>query len=159
MAWHQRLAGDRVTPYQDPVRYKFAGQKDFILMLGVEMRSYDIANQYCGQIYRDSGVRTSSLRGIGFTANKFVAEAFLDEIAQKRGVDPVELRLQLLKNTPRGRAVVERVAAMANWGKKPTDGRALGFAFIDYSDRCSAASRRFPWIARPERSKRTISGA
>ena len=134
VAWHQRLAGDRVTPYQDPVRYKFAGQKDFILMLGVEMRSYDIANQYCGQIYRDSGVRTSSLRGIGFTANKFVAEAFLDEIAQKRGIDPVELRLELLKNTPRGRTVVERVAAMANWGKKPADGRALGFAFIDYSD-------------------------
>ena len=134
MAWHQRLAGDRVTPYQDPVRYKFAGQKDFILMLGVEMRSYDIANQYCGQIFRDTGVRTSSLRGIGFTANKFVAEAFLDEIALKRGIDPVLLRLELLKNTPRGRAVVERVAAMANWGKKPADGRALGFAFIDYSD-------------------------
>ncbi|HVV61828.1 MAG TPA: molybdopterin cofactor-binding domain-containing protein [Pseudolabrys sp.] len=134
VAWHQRLAGDRVTPYQDPVRYKFAGQKDFILMLGVEMRTYDIANQYCGQIYRDSGVRTSSLRGIGFTANKFVAEAFLDEIALKRGIDPVQLRLELLKNTPRGRAVVERVAAMANWGKKPADGHALGFAFIDYSD-------------------------
>ncbi len=134
MAWHQRLAGDRVTPYQDPVRYKFAGQKDFILMLGVEMRSYDIANQYCGQIFRDTGVRTSSLRGIGFTANKFVAEAFLDEIALKRGIDPVQLRLELLKNTPRGRAVVERVATMANWGKKPADGRALGFAFIDYSD-------------------------
>jgi len=134
VAWHQRLEGDRVTPYQDPVRYKFAGQKDFILMLGVEMRSYDIVNQYCGQIYRDSGVRTSSLRGIGFTANKFVAEAFLDEIALKRGIDPVELRLELLKNTPRGRAVVERVAAMANWRKKPADGRALGFAFIDYSD-------------------------
>jgi len=134
VAWHQRLAGDRVTPYQDPVRYKFAGQKDFILMLGVEMRTYDIANQYCGQIFRDTGVRTSSLRGIGFTANKFVAEAFLDEIALKRGIDPVQLRLELLKNTPRGRAVVERVAQMANWGKKPADGRALGFAFIDYSD-------------------------
>jgi isoquinoline 1-oxidoreductase beta subunit len=134
VAWHQRLAGDRVTPYQDPVRYKFAGQKDFILMLGVEMRSYDIANQYCGQIYRDSGVRTSSLRGIGFTANKFVAEAFLDEIALKRAIAPVKLRLELLKNSSRGRAVVERVAAMANWGKKPADDRALGFAFIDYSD-------------------------
>jgi len=134
VAWHQRLAGDRVTPYQDPVRYKFAGQKDFILMLGVEMRTYDIANQYCGQIFRDTGVRTSSLRGIGFTANKFVAEAFLDEIALKRGMDPVQLRLELLRNTPRGRAVVERVAAMANWGKRPAEGRALGFAFIDYSD-------------------------
>ncbi|HXW26098.1 MAG TPA: molybdopterin cofactor-binding domain-containing protein, partial [Xanthobacteraceae bacterium] len=82
----------------------------------------------------DSGVRTSSLRGIGFTANKFVAEAFLDEIAGKRGIDPVALRLELLKNAPRGRAVVERVAQMANWGNKPADGRARGFAFIDYSN-------------------------
>ncbi len=134
VAWHQRLAGDRVTPYQDPVRYNIAKHKDFILMLGVEMRTYDIPNQYCGQIYRDTGVRTSSLRGIGFTANKFVEEAFLDEIALKRGVDPVQLRLDLLKHTPRGKAVVERVAEMANWGKKPADGRAFGFAFIDYSN-------------------------
>jgi isoquinoline 1-oxidoreductase subunit beta len=133
IAWHQRVAGDRVTPYQDPVRYKIAGQKDFILMLGVELRSYDIPNQYCGLVYRDSGVRTSSLRGIGFTANKFVTEAFLDEVALKRKVDPVQFRLELLKNTPRGRAVVDRVAKMSDWTRK-REGRALGFAFIDYSD-------------------------
>jgi isoquinoline 1-oxidoreductase subunit beta len=134
IAWHQRLAGDRVTPYMDPVRYERSGQKDTILMLGVELRSYDIANQYCGQIYRDNGVRTSPLRGIGYTANKFVSEAFLDEIARLRRADPVELRLDLLKNTPRGRAVVERVARMAGWGTRSAASRALGFAFIDYSN-------------------------
>jgi len=133
VGWHQRLAGDRVIPYMDPVRYKLGGERDGILMLGVELRSYDIASQYCGLIYRDTGVRTSPLRGIGYTANKFVTEAFLDEIAQKRGVDPVELRLALLKNTPRGRAVVERVAQMAGWGTKRPNDRALGFAFIDYT--------------------------
>jgi isoquinoline 1-oxidoreductase beta subunit len=133
VAWHQRLAGDRVIPYMDPIRYKLGGERDGILMLGVELRSYDIANQYCGLIYRDSGVRTSPLRGIGYTANKFVTEAFLDEIAQKRGVDPVALRLELLKNTPRGRAVVERVAQMARWGTSRSNDRALGFAFIDYT--------------------------
>jgi isoquinoline 1-oxidoreductase subunit beta len=58
---------------------------------------YDIANQYAGQLPRDTGVRTSPLRGIGFTANKFVAESFLDEVALKRGADPVQFRLQLLK--------------------------------------------------------------
>lgn len=134
VAWHQRLAGDRVLPFMDSVRYERAGSKDPILMLGVELRSYDIANQYCGLIYRDSGIRTSTLRGIGYTANKFVTEAFLDEIAKNRSIDPVALRLELLKNTPRGRAVVERVAKMANWGAKRPEGRALGFAFIDYSD-------------------------
>jgi isoquinoline 1-oxidoreductase subunit beta len=133
VGWHQRIAGDRVTPYQDPVRYEIAKHKDFILMLGVEMKSYDIANQYCGLVYRDTGVRTSSLRGIGFTANKFVSEAFMDEIALKRGIDPVALRLELLQHTPRGQAVVRRVAEMADWGKKRA-GRGMGCAFIDYSD-------------------------
>lgn len=133
VAWHQRIAGDRVTPYQDPVRYGASGKKDFILMRGVELQSYDIPHQYCAQLYRDTGVRTSSLRGIGFTANKYVTEAFLDEIALKRGIDPVQFRLELLKNTPRGRKVVETVARMADWGRK-RDGRGLGFAFIDYSN-------------------------
>ena len=134
IAWHQRLAGDRVTPYMDPVRYERSGRTDTILMLGVELRTYDIPNQYCGQIYRDSGVRTSPLRGIGYTANKFVSEAFLDEIGRLRGLDPIALRLELLKNSPRGRAVVERVARMAGWGTRSPANRALGFAFIDYSN-------------------------
>jgi isoquinoline 1-oxidoreductase subunit beta len=134
IAWHQRLAGDRVLPFTDPQRYELSGNKDVLLMLGVELRSYDIPNQYCGLIYRDTGVRTSSLRGIGYTANKFATEAFLDEIALQRRVDPVQLRLDLLRNTPRGRAVVARVAQMADWGAKRPDGHALGFAFIDYAN-------------------------
>ena len=137
VAWHHRVAGDRVTPYMDSVRFQQAGGKDNILMRGVELRSYDIPHQATDQLYRDTGVRTSPLRGIGFTANKFVTEAFLDEIAAKRGIDPVALRLELLKNTPRGRKVVERVAEMANWGKK-REGRGLGFAFIDYSGTLTA---------------------
>jgi isoquinoline 1-oxidoreductase beta subunit len=137
VAWHHRVAGDRVTPYMDPVRFQQAGGKDNILMRGVELRSYDIPHQATDQLYRDTGVRTSPLRGIGFTANKFVTEAFLDEIAARRGIDPVALRLELLKNTPRGRKVVERVAEMADWGRK-RDGRGLGFAFIDYSGTLTA---------------------
>jgi isoquinoline 1-oxidoreductase subunit beta len=137
VAWHHRVAGDRVTPYMDSVRFQQAGGKDNILMRGVELRSYDIPHQATDQLYRDTGVRTSPLRGIGFTANKFVTEAFLDEIAAKRGIDPVALRLELLKNTPRGRKVVERVAEMANWGRK-REGRGLGFAFIDYSGTLTA---------------------
>ena len=137
VAWHHRVAGDRVTPYMDTVRFQQGGGKDYILMRGVELKSYDIPHQATDQLYRDTGVRTSPLRGIGFTANKFVTEAFLDEIAARRGIDPVALRLELLKNTPRGRKVVERVAALAEWGRK-REGRGLGFAFIDYSGTLTA---------------------
>mgnify|MGYP003335008976 CR=1 FL=1 len=50
----------------------------------------------------------------------------------KRGVDPLVFRLELLKGTPRAYKAVERVAQMAEWGRK-REGRALGLAYIDYS--------------------------
>jgi isoquinoline 1-oxidoreductase subunit beta len=133
IAYHQRVVGDRVLPFEDPPRFHGNHRRDYLLMNGVELTSYDIPNQYGGQIPRDTGVRTCPLRGIGFTANKFVAEAFLDEVALKRGVDPMQFRLELLKNTPRGQKVLQRVAEMADWSRK-RDNTALGCAFIDYND-------------------------
>ena len=106
--------------------------KDFIAMLGADLRGYDVPHQLVEQLYRDTGVRTNPLRGISFLANRFATEAFLDEIARKRGVDPVAYRLELLKDTPRAIKAVQRVAQMAEWGRK-RDGRALGFAYLDYS--------------------------
>jgi isoquinoline 1-oxidoreductase subunit beta len=132
VGWHQRIAVDRVLPFADPVRFKNAKGRDGIVMRGVELTTYDIPNALTEQLYRDTGVRTSPLRGVGWTANIFAEEAFLDEIAYKRGIDPVQLRLELLKDLPRGRKVVERTAEMANWSQK-REGRALGFAFVNYS--------------------------
>jgi isoquinoline 1-oxidoreductase subunit beta len=138
VALHQRIAVDRVLPFADPVRYEQRMMRDGIVMRGVELESYDIAHLTAEHLFRDSGLRTSPLRGIGWTANIFAAEGFLDEVAQARGMDPVAMRLELLKNLPRGRKVVETVAAMADWGK-PREGRGMGFAFLDYSDTLIAA--------------------
>jgi isoquinoline 1-oxidoreductase beta subunit len=132
VAWQHRLVGDRVTPFADPVRYEKAGKKDFILMLGADAKGYNVAHQLVEQVYENSGVRTAPLRGIGFTANKFATETFVDELAYQRGVDPLQYRLELLSKTPRAHNVVERVGQMANWNKK-RDGHALGAAYIDYS--------------------------
>ena len=131
-AWHHRIAVDRVGPFMDPVRYQMTGGKDGIAMLGADLKGYDVPHQLVEQLYRDTGVRTNPLRGIAFLANKFATVSFFDEIARKRGVDPLAYNLDLLKGTPRAVKVIERVGQMADWGKK-RDGRALGFAFIDYS--------------------------
>jgi isoquinoline 1-oxidoreductase beta subunit len=131
-AWQHRLVGDRVTPFADPVRYEKAGKKDFILMLGADAKGYDVAHQLVEQVYEDTGMRTAPLRGIGFTANKFATETFVDEIAYKRGVDPVAYRLDLLSKTPRAHKVMERAVQMADWGRK-REGHGLGAAYIDYS--------------------------
>ena len=138
MTWQHRLVGDRVTPFADPVRYEKAGHKDFILMLGADAKGYDVPHQLVEQVYEDTGIRTAPLRGIGFTANKFATETFMDEIAYKRGVDPMRYRLDLLAKTRRAHAVLERVAHMADWGRSRS-GHGLGTAYIDYSDTQVAA--------------------
>lgn len=132
VAWHHRVVCDQVLAFQDPVRYKMFKGNDGIAMRGGELKTYDIPNRLCEGLLEETGIRTSSLRAIGVGPTKFAIEAFLDEIAAERGVDPVALRLELLKNSPRGRAVVEEVARMADWGRK-REGRALGFAYIDYT--------------------------
>src|ERR1700694_583219 len=138
VAWQHRVACDEITAFQDPVRYKGGGERDFLAMAGSELRTYDIANRLSERLPQPTGIRTSSLRGIGFGPNKFATEAFLDEIAARHGLDPVDLRLQLLKNTPRGQAVVREVVAMSDY-RRPRPGRGLGFSFIDYSGTLVAA--------------------
>ncbi len=138
VAWQHRVACDEITAFQDPVRYKGGGEKDFLAMAGSELRTYDIPNRLSEQLPQETGIRTSSLRGIGFGPNKFATEAFLDEIAAKHGLDPVELRLQLLKNTPRGQAVIRAVVEMSDY-RRARPGRGLGFSFIDYSGTMVAA--------------------
>jgi len=134
VAWQHRVACDWVTPFMDPVRFKGAmRENDVIAIAGSEIRTYDVPNRLAEQLGQPTGIRTSPLRGIGFVANKFATEAFLDEIAEQRGLDPVALRLELLKDTPRGQAVVNAVVEMSEY-RRPRSGRTLGFAFIDYSN-------------------------
>ena len=86
----------------------------------------------------ESPIRTSALRALGGYANVFALESFMDELAAAASIDPLEFRMRHLDD-PRARAVIERVAGMAQWkqaaaitGPKSKDGtlkgRGLGFA-------------------------------
>ncbi len=81
----------------------------------------------------DMPLRVSALRGLGAYANVFAAESFMDELAEMAGADPVEFRLKHLSD-PRARAVLEKVAADANW--KAGD-RNRGVAFSRYKNNSS----------------------
>jgi isoquinoline 1-oxidoreductase subunit beta len=131
--WHHRVATDNVGIFQDPVRYYGPWhERDMISMVGTEMTTYGIPNRLSEHFAVDSGIRVSALRGIGFTANKFAIEAFMDELARSMGRDPAAFRMSLLHDSLRSAKVVETVAKMADWGRK-RDGKALGIAYIDYS--------------------------
>jgi nicotinate dehydrogenase subunit B len=86
---------------------------------------YEFAQQkVVNHLLVDLPIRTSALRTLGAYANVFALESFMDELAGAAGMDPVEFRLAHLRD-PRGRAVIERAAAMAGWKKTVAADRAV----------------------------------
>ena len=135
VAWHHRVVSDEVLAFMDPVRYKTAKGRDNVAMRGTEMPTYAIADQLSEGLQQATGMRTNPLRAIGVGQNSFANEVFIDELAAKQGVDPVEFRLRMLANTPlgqRARHVIEEAARMAEWKRKRAE-RGLGIAYLDYS--------------------------
>jgi isoquinoline 1-oxidoreductase beta subunit len=132
IAFHHRKACDEVTAFQDPVRYERARGRDVISFVGIDAPYYAIPNRLGEAVPRESGLRTSSLRGISHLTNIFAIESFIDELARKRGVDPAAFRRDLVSTTPRALNIIDRVGRMADWGRK-RDGSALGFSYMNYS--------------------------
>ena len=130
VAWKHRLAGEAVTRYTQPWRWKSGNGIDPLCVDGSTTR-YEIANKSIEYFHEIRGVGLASWRGIGSGYNKFVIESFIDELAHAQKVDPVAFRLRLMSKQPRARNVVEIAAKMADWGGKLPPGHALGIAFTD----------------------------
>src|SRR5262249_58336464 len=64
------------------------------------------------------GVPTSVLRTTGFGPNVFAIESFMDELAHRARQDPYAFRRRLLEDE-RARAVLDLVAAKADWPEPP----------------------------------------
>src|SRR5215471_9454368 len=115
IAFHHRKACDEVTAFQDPVRFERAKGRDGIAFNGLDAPYYEIPNRLGEAVPRESGLRTSSLRGIAHLSNIFAIESFMDELALKRGTDPATFRRDLVKTNPRALNIIDRVAHMADW--------------------------------------------
>ena len=137
VGWHHRLVAENVDAVAAPPRFKATGGKDYIGARGLDQAFYAIPNVLAEYTREIRGMRVHAWRGIGAGYNKFAAEAFLDEVAQAAGKDPLALRLELTKDKPRAQAVLKAVAEMSDFGKK-RPGRGLGIAFSDYHDTLSA---------------------
>ena len=132
IAFHHRKACDEVTAFQDPVRYERQKGRDGIAYNGLDAPYYEIPNRLGEAVPRETGLRTSSLRGIAHLTNIFAIESFMDELARKRGIDPATFRRDLVKSNPRAVHIIETVSRMADWGKK-RDNSALGFTYMNYA--------------------------
>jgi isoquinoline 1-oxidoreductase subunit beta len=95
---------------------------------------YAIANQHIDYVYQPTHVPIGYWRSVGASHNGFFMEGFVDEVAQAMGQDPVALRRRLLKDSPRGLAVLERAVQASGWGRAMPPGYGLGIAFCENVD-------------------------
>jgi nicotinate dehydrogenase subunit B len=69
--------------------------------------------------------RPSWIRTPGRMQNTYANEAFIDELAAAVGVDPLDFRLKHLKD-PRGIDLLQRLAALSKWEKRPSPQKNAG---------------------------------
>ncbi|GLW05742.1 isoquinoline 1-oxidoreductase subunit beta [Microtetraspora sp. NBRC 13810] len=82
-------------------------------------------------------MHTGSWRSVYSANTRGAEEIVVDELAKKLGRDPVAFRREFLK-TARQRAVLDKVAAEGDWGRRMPDGFAQGVGFHEEYLSCTA---------------------
>lgn len=136
-AWRHRVASPSIIR-----RFIPAAIPDFVAHLAGPMQGgidpsavegivdlpYDIGNLDISYAQADLGIPVGYWRSVGHSANAFVVESFIDELAVAAGQDPVAFRAALLGRHPRHAAVLAAVSEAAGWGSALPAGRARGVA-------------------------------
>jgi isoquinoline 1-oxidoreductase beta subunit len=89
---------------------------------------YDIPDRQAFYASGHNPIPWGNWRGVDHSVHGFAIECFMDELAREAGQDPLAFRLAHLSGAPRHAAVLERAAALADWGKPPPAERARGIA-------------------------------
>ncbi len=131
VAYSHRVAGSAVI-----TRYAPAWLRDGVdtSVVHTAETPYAIANKYVEFVRHEppAGLLTGNWRGVGPTHHAFPNESFIDELAMKARIDPMEYRKRMLAKKPRALAVLQLAADKAGWGEGKLPARhGRGIAFVD----------------------------
>jgi isoquinoline 1-oxidoreductase beta subunit len=123
VALHARLSGQSILAYLAPARMENGVDRAAFQSWTAEEFGYKtIPNLLIDDAVRNTLVPVGFWRGVNSNQNAIYMECFIDEVAHAANRDPLEFRRTLLANSPRHLAVLNAVAAKAEWGKPLPDG-------------------------------------
>jgi len=94
--------------------------------------TYSIDNVRVEYLRDDPGIPVGPWRAVDVSTNTFAVESFLDEIANSGGHDPLDLRLELLRDSPKLSRVLAVAADSAGWGRPSPEGISRGLSVHDF---------------------------
>jgi len=116
-------------------RFVTAGEQDWDanaikagLLIGAVDHPYDFSSHEVRWASAKIPVSTRIWRSVGHVHNCFALECFLDELSAKMALDPLEMRLALLRGQPRMSNCLSKVAELSDWSKPQPAHRSLGLA-------------------------------
>ena len=123
VAWRHRLATPSMLG-----RNSADGEIDPSMLDGAQELPYAIDRIEVHWASVASPVPLGFWRSVAHSYNAFAVECFIDEIAHSSERDPVQLRRELLRGSPRHLAVLERAAELSGWSSRPPAGVGRGVA-------------------------------
>jgi isoquinoline 1-oxidoreductase subunit beta len=131
VAWRNHIVGQSIiagTPFE--AGYVKNGV-DITSVEGANKLPYAFPAMQVDLTTTTVGVPVLWWRAVGSTHTAYAVEAFMDELAEAAGKDPVQFRLSLMKDHPRHAAILRLAAEKAGWGQPLPAGRFRGVALAE----------------------------
>lgn len=128
VGWQHRIVGQSIlkgTPFEGALVQNGIDQTS---VEGANTLPYAIPNMTVDLHTTDVRVPVLWWRAVGSTHTAFSTEAFIDELAEAAGQDPVAFRLAMLEQHPRHRGVLALAAEKIGWGQSRPEGRGIGIS-------------------------------
>ena len=103
--------------------------RNYLITDGAVHIPYNFENIWIKAIPFETDIPLGFWRAVFNSQNAFANECFIDEIAFKLNLDPVELRLKNLNKDSRSYKVIKKAAEESNWGIESNNNFYKGFAY------------------------------
>jgi isoquinoline 1-oxidoreductase subunit beta len=130
-AWYNHIVGQSImtgSPFE--AGYVRNGI-DPTSVEGAQKLPYAFPNMKVDLTTTKVGVPVLWWRAVGSTHTAYAVEAFIDELAEAAGKDPIQFRLGMMKDSPRHVGVLRLAAEKAGWGQPLPAGRFRGVALAE----------------------------